>query len=60
LRRNFASLSLSRRQARDGSTKIKLDGFRMSARIDRGRVQLLTRTELDWEPEISRDHRGAR
>ena len=28
--------------------EIKLDGFRMSARIDRGRVQLLTRTGLDW------------
>ena len=28
--------------------EIKLDGFRMSARIDDGRVQLLTRTGLDW------------
>ena len=28
--------------------EIKLDGFRMAARIDNGRVQLLTRTELDW------------
>ena len=28
--------------------EIKLDGFRMSARIDGGRVQLLTRTGLDW------------
>ena len=28
--------------------KIKLDGFRMFARIERGRVQLLTRTGLDW------------
>src|SRR4029077_1926624 len=27
--------------------EIKLDGFRMSARIERGRVQLLTRTGLD-------------
>jgi bifunctional non-homologous end joining protein LigD len=25
--------------------EIKLDGFRMSARIERGRVQLLTRTD---------------
>jgi bifunctional non-homologous end joining protein LigD len=25
-----------------------LDGFRMAARIDNGRVQLLTRTGLDW------------
>jgi len=28
--------------------EIKLDGFRMAARIDRGRVQLLTQTGLDW------------
>jgi ATP-dependent DNA ligase len=37
--------------ARSGSQwlhEIKLDGFRMSARIERGRVQLLTRTGLDW------------
>jgi DNA ligase D-like protein (predicted ligase) len=28
--------------------EIKLDGFRMAARIDNGRVQLLTRTGIDW------------
>jgi ATP-dependent DNA ligase len=28
--------------------EIKLDGFRMAARIDHGRAQLLTRTGLDW------------
>ena len=28
--------------------EIKLDGFRMAARVDHGRVQLLTRTGLDW------------
>jgi ATP-dependent DNA ligase len=28
--------------------EIKLDGFRMAARIDHGCVQLLTRTGLDW------------
>ena len=28
--------------------EIKLDGFRMAARIDHGQVQLLTRTGLDW------------
>ena len=28
--------------------EIKFDGYRMAARIDRGRVQLLTRTGLDW------------
>src|SRR5215471_6691589 len=28
--------------------EIKLDGFRMSARIEKGTVRLLTRTGLDW------------
>jgi DNA ligase D-like protein (predicted ligase) len=28
--------------------EIKLDGYRIAARIDKGRVQLLTRTGLDW------------
>jgi bifunctional non-homologous end joining protein LigD len=28
--------------------EIKLDGYRMAARIDNGSVQLLTRTGLDW------------
>jgi ATP-dependent DNA ligase len=28
--------------------EIKLDGYRMAARIDHGRVRLLTRTGLDW------------
>src|SRR6202041_1651347 len=28
--------------------EIKHDGYRMAARIDNGRVQLLTRTGLDW------------
>ena len=28
--------------------EIKLDGFRMSARIEDGRARLLTRTGLDW------------
>src|ERR1700734_1993451 len=28
--------------------EIKLDGFRMAARIERGHAQLLTRTGLDW------------
>jgi bifunctional non-homologous end joining protein LigD len=28
--------------------EIKLDGYRMAARMDNGRVQLLTRTGLDW------------
>jgi len=28
--------------------EIKFDGYRMHARLDRGRVQLLTRKGLDW------------
>jgi bifunctional non-homologous end joining protein LigD len=28
--------------------EIKLDGYRMAARIDNGRAQLPTRTGLDW------------
>jgi len=28
--------------------EIKLDGFRMAVRIERGRAKLLTRTGLDW------------
>jgi DNA ligase D-like protein (predicted ligase) len=33
--------------------EIKLDGYRMAARIDNGRVQLLTRTGLDWTAKYS-------
>ena len=28
--------------------EIKFDGYRMAARIERGKVQLLTRSGLDW------------
>ena len=28
--------------------EIKYDGYRMHARVDRGKAQLLTRTGLDW------------
>jgi bifunctional non-homologous end joining protein LigD len=28
--------------------EIKYDGYRMHARLDRGKIQLLTRTGLDW------------
>jgi bifunctional non-homologous end joining protein LigD len=28
--------------------EIKFDGYRIHARLDRGRVRLLTRTGLDW------------
>jgi ATP-dependent DNA ligase len=33
--------------------EIKYDGYRMHARLDRGRAQLLTRTGLDWTPKYS-------
>src|SRR5260221_12956087 len=39
------------KQAPDGPDwlhEIKFDGYRMHARINRGRVQLLTRSGLDW------------
>jgi hypothetical protein len=34
--------------------EIKYDGYRMHARLDRGRVQLLTRTGLDWSRRYPR------
>jgi bifunctional non-homologous end joining protein LigD len=40
--------------------EIKLDGFRMAARIDNGRVQLLTRTGLDWTDKYPNANRSAR
>ena len=33
---------------RDWLHEIKYDGYRMHARLDNGRIQLLTRTGLDW------------
>src|SRR5882757_4182995 len=34
--------------------EIKLDGYRMHARIDGGDIKLLTRTGLDWSPRYRR------
>src|SRR5262249_26690394 len=34
--------------------EIKYDGYRMHARLDRGKVQLLTRTWLDWSRRYPR------
>ncbi|HEV2547376.1 MAG TPA: non-homologous end-joining DNA ligase [Stellaceae bacterium] len=34
----------------DWAHEIKLDGYRLHARLERGRVKLLTRTGLDWTP----------
>jgi ATP-dependent DNA ligase len=33
---------------KDWLHEIKYDGYRMQARIDGGKIQLLTRTGLDW------------
>ena len=35
-------------QGQEWLHEIKYDGYRMHARLDRGRAQLLTRTGLDW------------
>ncbi len=34
--------------ASDGSHEIKFDGYRIQARLDRGKVKLMTRKGLDW------------
>ena len=33
--------------------EIKFDGYRLLARIDRGRVRLKTRSGLDWTSQVS-------
>ena len=40
--------------------EIKLDGYRMAARIDNGRVQLLTSDRPRLDRQISKRHRSAR
>ncbi|MDO1584256.1 DNA ligase D [Rhizobium oryzicola] len=35
--------------------EIKLDGYRLQARIDKGKVRLLTRTGLDWTDRFGAD-----
>jgi ATP-dependent DNA ligase len=39
--------------------EIKYDGYRMHARLDRGRVKLLTRTGLDWMLRGKQDEKRA-
>jgi ATP-dependent DNA ligase len=39
---------LTKRLGPDWLHEIKYDSYRMHARLDRGKVQLLTRTGLDW------------
>lgn len=39
--------------------EIKFDGYRLQARIDAGRVKLLTRSGLDWTSKFGRDVVGA-
>jgi len=54
------SLATLREDAPSGASwvhEIKFDGYRMQARLDRGRVRLLTRKGLDWTekfPNIAR------
>ena len=41
--------------------EIKFDGYRIQARLDHGKVRLLTRKGLDWTQQISqRGRRGRR
>jgi ATP-dependent DNA ligase len=47
-RPSYQSLLTKRQAGKAGPTKIKYDGYRLHARIDRGSVALLTRTGLDW------------
>ncbi len=47
-RPSLHSSSKGRLQGRQWLHEIKLDGFRMAARIERGQAKLLTRTGLDW------------
>ena len=47
-RRSFPCGSRRRRRDLNGCMEIKLDGYRMAARIDNGDAQLLTKTGLDW------------
>ena len=58
------SLATSRDTAPNGAGwvhEIKFDGYRMQARLDHGKVKLLTRKGLDWAGTISerRDRRRA-
>jgi ATP-dependent DNA ligase len=41
-------------QGADWLHEIKYDGYRMHARIDGGKIQLLTRTGLDWSHRYKR------
>jgi bifunctional non-homologous end joining protein LigD len=46
-------LALLRKEPPSGPSwvhELKLDGYRIHARIDRGEVKLLTRSDLDWSP----------
>jgi ATP-dependent DNA ligase len=52
-----AAAHAPRRRAPEGKEwlhEIKYDGYRMRARIDGDKIQLLTRTGLDWSPRYKR------
>ena len=40
--------------------EIKFDGYRIEARLDRGKVQLLTRKQLDWTHRFETHCRSGR
>src|SRR5882672_6033256 len=48
---SFCKLVDAPPQGPDWLHEIKYDGYRMHARLDRGKAQLLTRTGLDWTPK---------
>ena len=57
---SFPSRSRSLRLGLNGCHEIKLNGFRMPARIDHGRAQFLTSNRARLDRQISKRHRGAR
>ena len=57
-RRRWRRCATRRRTGREWVHEIKFDGYRMQARLDRGKVKLLTRKGLDWAarfPNIAAD-----
>ena len=51
---SLATLHDAPPRGREWIHEIKFDGYRIEARLDRGKVQLLTRKALDWTPRFAR------
>jgi len=51
---SLATLRAAPPQAPEWIHEIKLDGYRIEARLDRGKVRLLTRKALDWTHRFER------